>query len=292
MRTARNKASRPHSRRKTKSAAPDAIPPLETKPRLRRTGGLEKLGKLDSPVLYCGVLDEWEDEDSPVRSSVETAVYDGLGLKYARFEPDQPMQFQAGANEPGPFVAVCLRPEPAVQSLKFIAIPDIRSQDKRTARIGLDCVVQLQPQGLQRGGQEYFLMTDLICRKENQQFHCSLSSEFFNIDLYYDRTTNKITRLRYSSLRSLSDLDKGKRAPKRSRDELPDPALSPHAEVNRMDAKFQTRITPETSDQVEAFLRASGMKKTSLTEQALREFIQRHAEEFGFDPDAPEPESR
>lgn len=256
---------------------------------MRRTGKLHTLAGLDSPVLYCGALDEWEEDDSPVRSSVETSVQDGLAVRYARFEPDQPSRFQAAENEPGPFVAVSLRPEPSVRSLKFIAVPDIRPHVQSPTKMQVDSVVRFQPQAPERGGSEQFLKSELSCRIKEQQFYCRLSSEFFTIDLVYDRTTNRITRLRYASLKSLSDLDKGKRAPKRSRDELPDPASSPHAEINRMDAKFQTRITPETSEQVEAFLRASGMKKTSLTEQALREFIQRHAEEFGFDPDAPEP---
>ena len=73
------------------------------------------------------------------------------------------------------------------------------------------------------------------------------------------------------------DKDTGKvRRRYRKAAERPRPDLPPDADINKLDAHYQSRISRDLSNRVEAFRAATGMSKKEVTEQALRLFLEVH----------------
>lgn len=258
---------------KTKPRAKTITAPKGQKP------GVTKLAA-DTWVIPCGLLDDWDEPESEYAPAVKRAVLDGYALTYALLgEQDE------ATGERRASLALSFRPEPSIRNIRLIAMADalkglahvkgefpgfdaFRKKDSETGPTG-------DPITIQR-----------TVRKDKSRFSCTVASEFFTIAFCYDFTKHLISRFRYSPQPDLKETKTGKRRPYRQRGELPDPESSPRAEVNRQDAKFQTRISKDSSDRVDAFLRASGLKKNEMTERALAEFIERHADEFGYEPDS------
>jgi hypothetical protein len=258
---------------KTKPRAKTITAPKGQKP------GVTKLAA-DTWVIPCGLLDDWDEPESEYAPTVKRAVLDGYALTYALLGQQDESTGDRRAS-----LALSFRPEPAIRNIRLIAIADVlkglahvkgefpgfdafRKKDNETGPTG-------DPITIQR-----------TVRKDKSRFSCTVASEFFTITFDYDFTKHLISRFRYSPQPDLKETKTGKRRPYRQRGELPDPDSAPDSEVNRQDAKFQTRISKDASERIDAFLRASGLKKTELTERALAEFIERHADEFGFDPEA------
>lgn len=234
----------------------------------------------DTWVIPCGLLDEWDEADSEYTPYVKRAVLDGYALTYALLgEQDE------ATGERRASLALSFRPEPAIRNIRLIAMADAL---KGLAHVkgewpGFDAFRKKEEEQGPTGDP---VVIQRSVRKGKSRFSCTVASEFFTIAFDYDFTKHLISRFRYSPQTDLEETKTGKRRPYRQRGELPDPESSPRAEVNRQDAKFQTRISKDASERIEAFLRASGLKKTDLTERALAEYIERHADEFGFEPDS------
>lgn len=258
---------------KTRPRAKTITAPKGQKP------GVTKLAA-DTWVIPCGLLDEWDEADSEYTPYVKRAVLDGYALTYALLgEQDE------ATGERRASLALSFRPEPAIRNIRLIAMADAL---KGLAHVkgewpGFDAFRKKEEEQGPTGDP---VVIQRSVRKGKSRFSCTVASEFFTIAFDYDFTKHLISRFRYSPQTDLEETKTGKRRPYRQRGELPDPESSPRAEVNRQDAKFQTRISKDASERIEAFLRASGLKKTDLTERALAEYIERHADEFGFEPDS------
>lgn len=257
---------------KTKPRAQTITAPKGQKP------GVTKLAA-DTWVIPCGLLDDWDEPESEYAPYVKRAVLDGYALTYALLG-----QQDEATGERRASLALSFRPEPSIRNIRLIAIADVlkglahvkgefpgfdafRKKDGETGPTG-------DPITIQR-----------TVRKDKSRFSCTVASEFFTIAFDYDFSKHLISRFRYSPQTDLEETKTGKRRPYRKRGELPDPELSPRAEVNRHDARYQARIGKDTSERVDAFLKATGMQKKDLTEQALIEFMERHPE----GQDDPEP---
>lgn len=234
----------------------------------------------DTWLIPSSLLEDWDQADSPFAPFVKHAVLDGYALTYALLGgvDDASRQFHAR-------LALSFRPEPAIRNIRLIAMADAL---KGLAHVkeewpGFDAFRKKEEEQGPTGDP---IIVQRTVRKDKSRFSCTVASEFFTIALDYDFTKHLISRFRYSPQPDLKETKTGKRRPYRQRGELPDPDSAPDSEVNRQDAKFQTRISKDASERIDAFLRASGLKKTVLTERALAEFIERHADEFGFDPEA------
>ncbi len=234
----------------------------------------------DTWLIPSSLLEDWDQADSPFAPFVKHAVLDGYALTYALLGgvDDASRQFHAR-------LALSFRPEPAIRNIRLIAMADAL---KGLAHVkdewpGFDAFRKKEEEQGPTGDP---IIVQRTVRKDKSRFSCTVASEFFTIAFDYDFTKHLISRFRYSPQPDLKETKTGKRRPYRQRGELPDPDSAPDSEVNRQDAKFQTRISKDASERIDAFLRASGLKKTELTESALAEFIERHADEFGFDPEA------
>lgn len=233
----------------------------------------------DTWLIPSSLLEDWDQADSPFAPFVKRAVLDGYALTYALLGgvDDATKQFHAR-------LALSFRPEPAIRNIRLIAMADAL---RGLAHVkdewpGFDAFRKKEGEQGPTGDPVVIQRT---VRKDKSRFSCTVASEFFTITFDYDFSKHLISRFRYSPQPDLKETKTGKQRSHRKRDDLPDPSQPAYADVNRHDAKFQTRISKDASDRVDAFLRASGLKKTELTERALAEFIERHADEFGFEPD-------
>lgn len=259
---------------KTKPRAKTITAPKGQKP------GVTKLAA-DTWVISCGLLDEWDEADSEYAPTVKRAVLDGYALTYALLG-----QQDEATGERRASLALSFRPEPSIRNIRLIAMADVlkglahvkgefpgfdafRKKDNETRPTG-------DPITIQR-----------TVRKDKSRFSCTVASEFFTIAFDYDFSKHLISRFRYSPQPDLKETKTGKRRTYRQRGELPDPDSAPDSEINRQDARFQARISKDTSARVEAFLKATGMQKKDLTEQALAEFLERHGD--GIDLGGGEP---
>jgi hypothetical protein len=57
-------------------------------------------------------------------------------------------------------------------------------------------------------------------------------------------------------------------------EELPDPALPPHAEVNKKQKLFSVRVDPELKEEFEKIALEDGVTKREYLEDALRLFFE------------------
>ncbi|MFZ5593342.1 MAG: hypothetical protein ACOY4D_03615 [Pseudomonadota bacterium] len=246
-----------------------------TKRPARRGGLTPPVTKLaaDTWVIPCSLLDDWDAPGSDYAPYVKHAVLDGYALTYALL---------GGKDDAA--LALSFRPEPAIKNIRLIAIADV---PKGLAHVkgewpGFDAYRTKEGETGPTGDP---VVVQRTLRKTRSFFSCTLTSEFFTVEFDYDFSKYVVLRFRYVSIGDLTETRTRKQRSHRTRAEFPDPTQSPNAEINRYDAKYQTRISKDASERVEAFLRASGLKKTEMTERALAEFIERHADEFDFDLD-------
>lgn len=232
-------------------------------------------------VLPCNLLDEWDRPDSAFAPYVKHAVRDGIELTYALIGG-----LDDATGEPYASLALSFRPTSAAPyKLLLIAIYEALLGKADAEYFGLS-FESYRREKSHKSLSDGAIGIKRTLKTNGPVYSCTVTSEFFTILFDYDFNTYEIKRFKYSPLPDLKETKTGKRRPYRQRGELPDPESSPRAEVNRQDAKFQTRIGKDASERVEAFLRASGLKKNEMTERALAEFIERHADEFGFESDS------
>jgi hypothetical protein len=259
---------------KTKPRAKTITAPKGQKP------GVTKLAA-ETWVIPCGLLDDWDEPESEYAPYVKRAVLDGYALTYALLgEQDE------STGERRASLALSFRPEPAIRNIRLIAMADVL---KGLAHVkgewpGFDA---FRKKDNETGPTDDPVTIQRTVRKDKSRFSCTVTSEFFTIAFDYDFTKHLISRFRYSPQPDLKETKTGKRRTYRQRGELPDPDSAPDSEINRQDARFQARISKDTSARVEAFLKATGMQKKDLTEQALAEFLERHGD--GIDLDGGEP---
>lgn len=235
----------------------------------------------DTWLIPSSLLEDWDEADSQFAPFVKRAVLDGYALTYALLGgvDDHTRQFHA-------LLALSFRPEPAIRNIRLIAMADAL---KGLAHVkgewpGFDA---FRTKEGEQGPTGDPIVIQRTVRKDKSRFSCTVASEFFTIAFDYDFTKHLISRFRYSPQPNLKETKTGKRRTYRQRGELPDPDSAPDSEINRQDARFQARISKDTSARVEAFLKATGMQKKDLTEQALAEFLERHGD--GIDLDGGEP---
>ncbi|MBK6897498.1 MAG: hypothetical protein IPH06_13000 [Alphaproteobacteria bacterium] len=233
----------------------------------------------DTWLIPCSLLEEWDRADSPFAPLVKHTVLDGYALTYALLGGVDESNGQPYAR-----LALSFRPEPAVRNLLLTAIGDVLRGHAHVEGEWPGFDAYRTKEG-EQGPTGDPLIIERTLKKTPSNYSCTVTSKFFRIGFYYDFNKHVISRFKYQPLPDLKETDDGKRRPYRKRGELPDPDSAPDSEINRHDAKFQTRISKDASERVDAFLKASGLKKTDLTERALAEFIERHADEFGFDPE-------
>jgi len=250
---------------KTKPRAKTITAPKGQKP------GVTKLAA-DTWVIPCGLLDDWDETESEYAPYVKRAVLDGYALTYALLG-----QQDEATGERRASLALSFRPEPSIRNIRLIAIADVL---KGLAHVkgefpGFDA---FRKKDAETGPTGDPITIQRTVRKDKSRFSCTVTSEFFTIAFDYDFTKHLISRFRYSPQPDLKETKTGKHRTHRKRDDLPDPSQPAYADVNRQDARYQARISKDTSERVESFLKATGMQKKDLTEQALIEFMERHPE--------------
>ncbi|MBK9584596.1 MAG: hypothetical protein IPO55_01580 [Alphaproteobacteria bacterium] len=267
----------------TKTKKPSAKSPAFTRvkpvPDGARTPAPLLIAK-DTWLIPSSLLEEWDREDSPFAPLVKHTVLDGYALTYALLGGVDEATGQFHAR-----LVLSFRPDPAVRNLLMTAIADVFSGRAHVEGEWSGFDAYRKKEG-EQGPTGDPIIVERTLKKNPSYYSCTITSKFFRIGFYYDFNKHVISRFKYQPLPDLTETKTGKQRPHRKRDELPDPDSAADSEINRHDAKFQTRISKESSQRVESFLKASGLKKTDLTERALAEFIERHAEEFGFDPEA------
>lgn len=233
-------------------------------------------------ALRCGLLAEWDEAGSDFAPYVKHAVLDGYALTYALLE-----SAENTGGERYIELALSFRPDPSIRKLKLTGIANV---PKAQAHVpdewsGFDSYI-IRNKGDERPEASPVLVKRTLAKKKSV-YSCMIESEFFTITFDYDFTKHTIIRFKYSSIGDLTEQKSGKRRPYRKRGELPDPDSAPDSEINRQDARFQARISKGTSERVDAFLEATGMKKKDLTEQALVEFLERHGSDMDFEGGEP-----
>lgn len=232
-------------------------------------------------VLPCNLLDEWDRPDSAFAPYVKHSVRDGISLTYALIGG-----LDDTTGEPYASLALSFRPAPAAShKLLLIAIYEALLGKADAEYFGLSFEAYRREKS-HKSLSDGAIGIKRTLKTNGPVYSCTVTSEFFTIAFDYDFNRYEIKRFKYSPLPDLKETKTGKQRPHRKRDELPDPDSTADSEINRYDSKFQTRISKDASQRVESFLKASGLKKTEMTERALAEFIDRHAGEFGFDPEA------
>lgn len=232
-------------------------------------------------TIRCDPFYDWDDATSGISKHVSETVLDGYAIRYALIENTKAARIKR--RFPVSLV-LSFRPNPSVRRLCVIGIHDVPSgaiTPGKTANQDIGVFFK----------QETPLFSDILpqtitgtgsLKQAGSVYACTLKSEYFTIEFGYDVKAHKLLRFSFTAHKDFIETPLPRRAPKRSRSELPDPDLPPDAEANRRDVKFQTRISKETAERVNRFLIASGLKRTDMTEQALQEFIDRHAEELGI----------
>lgn len=250
----------------------------KTKPRAKtitalkgQKPGVTKLAA-DTWVIPCGLLDDWDEPESEYAPYVKRAVLDGYALTYSLLGEQDEANGERRAS-----LALSFRPEPTIRNIRLIAMADGL---KGLAHVkgewpGFDAFRKKDSENGPTGDP---ITIQRTVKKDKSRFSCTVASEFFTIQFDYDFTKHLISRFRYSPQPDLKETKTGKHRTHRKRDDLPDPSQPAYADVNRQDARYQARISKDTSERVESFLKATGMQKKDLTEQALIEFMERHPE--------------
>ena len=237
-----------------------------TKRSTHRGGQTPSMTKLasDTWVIPCSLLDDWDAPGSDYAPYVKHAVLDGYALTYALL---------GGKDDAA--LAFSFRPEPSIKNLRLIAIADVF---KGLAHVegewpGFDAYRTKENETGPTGDP---VVVERTLRKTRSFLSCTLTSKFFSVEFDYDFSKHVVSRFKYVSIGDLTETKTRKQRSHRKRDELPDPDSAADSEINRQDARFQARISKETFSRVDAFLKATGMLKKELTEQALIEFLDRH----------------
>lgn len=224
-------------------------------------------------VLPCNLLDEWDRPDSAFGPCVKHAVLDKIALTYALIGGLDDV-----TGEPYASLALSFRPEPAAPyKLILIAIYEALLGQADAKYFGLSFEAYKREKS-HKSVSDGAIAIKRTLTKDDPVYSCTVTSDFFTILFDYDFNTYEIKRFRYSPLPDLTEKKTGKHRSHRKRDDLPDPSQPAYADVNRHDARYQARISKDTSERVDAFLKATGMQKKDLTEQALIEFMERHPE--------------
>lgn len=228
-------------------------------------------------IIPCSLLDDWDAPGSDYAPYVKHAVLDGYALTYALL----------GGKDDAVLV-FSFRPEPSIKNLRFIAIADVF---KGLAHVkgewpGFDAYRTKEGETGPTGDP---IVIERTLRKTRAFFSCTLVSKFFRVEFDYDFSKHVVSRFKYVSIGNLTETKTRKQRSHRKRDELPDPSQPPDANVNRYDALYNARISKEIFSRVDAFLKATGMRKKDVTEQALTDFMNRHESDPPGEIDSPDP---